>query len=155
MPHKFLGYINVEVLLSQLMLQIYIASTSLYSECCGQRFSRTMRAVQGAVIASSSLHIVLGFSGLWGILIRCVLPLEYLGQLHWTDILQASQFQHTLDVFAHLMPKWNSLCRFLSPIVIAPIIAIAGLGLYEYGFPAVSCPHSRVMRNIAERGMKP
>lgn len=41
-----------------------------------------MRAVQGAIIASSSLHIVLGFSGLWGILIRCVLPLENLGQLH-------------------------------------------------------------------------
>ena len=62
-----------------------------------------MRAVQGAIIASSSLHIVLGFSGLWGILIRCVL--ENLGQLHYTDLLQASEFRQTLDVFAHLIPK--------------------------------------------------
>ena len=35
-----------------------------------QRFLHTMRAIQGAVIASSSLQIILGFSGLWGILSR-------------------------------------------------------------------------------------
>jgi xanthine/uracil permease len=33
-----------------------------------------MRAVQGAIIASSILHIVLGFSGLWGILTRFISP---------------------------------------------------------------------------------
>jgi hypothetical protein len=35
-----------------------------------QRFLHTMRAVQGAIITSSTIHIVLGFSGLWGILAR-------------------------------------------------------------------------------------
>ncbi|CAK9214205.1 unnamed protein product [Sphagnum troendelagicum] len=38
------------------------------------RFNATMRAVQGAIIASSILHIVLGFSGLWGILTRFISP---------------------------------------------------------------------------------
>lgn len=40
-----------------------------------QRFLSTIRAVQGALIASSSLQIILGFSGLWGILTRFLSPL--------------------------------------------------------------------------------
>jgi hypothetical protein len=28
-------------------------------------------------------------------------------------------------------------CRFINPIVIAPVTAIVGLGLLEYGFPGV------------------
>ncbi|CAM6081627.1 unnamed protein product [Calypogeia fissa] len=39
------------------------------------RFIHTMRAIQGALITASSLHIVLGFSGLWGILTRYVSPI--------------------------------------------------------------------------------
>ena len=35
-----------------------------------QRFLHTMRAIQGALISSSSIQIVLGFSGLWGIVTR-------------------------------------------------------------------------------------
>ncbi|KAG6545662.1 hypothetical protein Mapa_012847 [Marchantia paleacea] len=61
-----------------------------------ERFEHTMRAIQGALIAGSSLQIILGFSGLWGI-----------------------------------------FTRFLSPIAIAPTIAMTALGLYEYGFPQV------------------
>jgi hypothetical protein len=30
-------------------------------------------------------------------------------------------------------------CRHVSPIVIAPVTAIVGLGLLEYGFPGVCC----------------
>ncbi|MCO5592933.1 hypothetical protein L7F22_046937 [Adiantum nelumboides] len=41
----------------------------------GQRFLSTMRAIQGALIASSSLQIILGFSGLWGIFTRFLSPL--------------------------------------------------------------------------------
>eukprot|EP00250_Pteridium_aquilinum_P026505 c33110_g1_i1 orf=171-1745(-) len=40
-----------------------------------QRFLHTMRAIQGALIASSILQMVLGFSGLWGIVARYISPL--------------------------------------------------------------------------------
>lgn len=40
-----------------------------------ERFLRTMREVQGALVASSSLQIILGFSGLWGIFSRFLSPL--------------------------------------------------------------------------------
>ncbi|MCO5562874.1 hypothetical protein L7F22_016510 [Adiantum nelumboides] len=40
-----------------------------------QRFLHTMRAIQGALIASSTIQIVLGFSGLWGIVVRYISPL--------------------------------------------------------------------------------
>lgn len=40
-----------------------------------ERFLRTMRAVQGALIASASLQIIVGFSGLWGIFTRFLSPL--------------------------------------------------------------------------------
>lgn len=40
-----------------------------------ERFLHTMRAVQGALIASSSLQIILGYSGLWGIFSRFLSPL--------------------------------------------------------------------------------
>ncbi|KAL2643374.1 hypothetical protein R1flu_010961 [Riccia fluitans] len=39
------------------------------------RFMQSMRAIQGALISASSLHIVLGFSGLWGILTRYISPI--------------------------------------------------------------------------------
>ncbi|BBN14026.1 hypothetical protein Mp_6g08300 [Marchantia polymorpha subsp. ruderalis] len=39
------------------------------------RFMHSMRAIQGALISASSLHIVLGFSGLWGIMTRYVSPI--------------------------------------------------------------------------------
>ncbi|KAI3965566.1 hypothetical protein MKX01_010523 [Papaver californicum] len=39
------------------------------------RFLATMRAVQGAVIVSSSVQIILGFSQLWGIVSRFFSPL--------------------------------------------------------------------------------
>ncbi|MCO5603806.1 hypothetical protein L7F22_057958 [Adiantum nelumboides] len=41
-----------------------------------ERFIHSMRAIQGALIASSSLQVVLGFSGLWGIMTRFVSPLS-------------------------------------------------------------------------------
>lgn len=40
-----------------------------------ERFHRTMRAIQGALIASSSLQIILGYSQLWGICSRFFSPL--------------------------------------------------------------------------------
>ncbi|KAI5070161.1 hypothetical protein GOP47_0014504 [Adiantum capillus-veneris] len=40
------------------------------------RFLHTMRAIQGAQIGSSTIQIILGFSGLWGILLRYLSPLS-------------------------------------------------------------------------------
>lgn len=40
------------------------------------RFLHTMRAIQGALIGSSSIQIILGFSGLWAILVRLLTPLS-------------------------------------------------------------------------------
>jgi nucleobase transporter 1/2 len=39
-----------------------------------QRFLETMRAIQGALIVSSSIQIILGYSQLWGIFSRCFSP---------------------------------------------------------------------------------
>ncbi|CAM6123343.1 unnamed protein product [Calypogeia fissa] len=41
-----------------------------------ERFERTMRAIQGALIASSAFQIILGFSGLWGIACRFFSPIS-------------------------------------------------------------------------------
>jgi xanthine/uracil permease len=40
-----------------------------------QRFLQTMRAIQGALIVSSSIQIILGYSQLWGICSRFFSPL--------------------------------------------------------------------------------
>lgn len=35
-----------------------------------QRFEETMRAIQGALIIASIAHMIMGFFGLWRILVR-------------------------------------------------------------------------------------
>uniref|UniRef100_A0A5B7AB78 Putative nucleobase-ascorbate transporter 6 n=1 Tax=Davidia involucrata TaxID=16924 RepID=A0A5B7AB78_DAVIN len=62
-----------------------------------ERFKKTMRAIQGALIVASTIQIVLGFSGLW-----------------------------------------RNVTRFLSPLSAVPLVALAGFGLYEFGFPGVA-----------------
>ena len=42
-----------------------------------QRFKKVMRATQGALIVASTIQIVLGFSGLWRNVARCI-PLSYI-----------------------------------------------------------------------------
>nr|GMD24270.1 nucleobase-ascorbate transporter 7 [Ipomoea batatas]GMD25873.1 nucleobase-ascorbate transporter 7 [Ipomoea batatas]GMD28898.1 nucleobase-ascorbate transporter 7 [Ipomoea batatas] len=41
-----------------------------------EKFEKTMRAIQGAVIVASTLQIILGFSGLWRNVIRFISPLS-------------------------------------------------------------------------------
>ncbi|KAK1642993.1 hypothetical protein QYE76_060798 [Lolium multiflorum] len=62
-----------------------------------ERFLRTMRGTQGALIVASTLQIIMGFSGLWRIVVR-----------------------------------------LLSPLSAAPLVALAGFGLYELGFPSAA-----------------
>ncbi|KAI7747402.1 hypothetical protein M8C21_002323 [Ambrosia artemisiifolia] len=61
------------------------------------RFEKMMRAIQGALIISSTIQIILGFSGLW-----------------------------------------RNVARLLSPLSAVPLVALAGFGLYELGFPGVA-----------------
>ncbi|PIA36841.1 hypothetical protein AQUCO_03200067v1 [Aquilegia coerulea] len=58
-----------------------------------ERFLQTMRAIQGAMITSSSLQIVLGYSQVWGL-----------------------------------------FSRFFSPLGMAPVVGLVGLGLLDRGF---------------------
>ncbi|KAL2925746.1 Nucleobase-ascorbate transporter 1 [Bienertia sinuspersici] len=60
------------------------------------RFIQTMRAIQGALIVSSSIQIVLGYSQLWGL-----------------------------------------FSRFFSPLGMAPVVGLVGLGLFQRGFEAL------------------
>ncbi|KAK9666586.1 hypothetical protein RND81_14G195900 [Saponaria officinalis] len=60
------------------------------------RFIQTMRAIQGALIVSSSIQIILGYSQLWGL-----------------------------------------FSRFFSPLGMAPVVGLVGLGLLQHGFPAL------------------
>ncbi|GAB2246801.1 hypothetical protein Droror1_Dr00006683 [Drosera rotundifolia] len=62
-----------------------------------QRFIHTIRTIQGSLIVSSFIIILLGFSKAWG-----------------------------------------NFTRFLSPVVIVPIVSLSGLGLFVRGFPQLA-----------------
>ncbi|KAL5705082.1 N-terminal acetyltransferase [Ranunculus cassubicifolius] len=62
-----------------------------------ERFRHTMRAIQGSLIISSFVNIILGYSKAWG---------------HYT--------------------------KTFSPVSIVPIVCVAGLGLFERGFPRLA-----------------
>ncbi|XP_011017252.1 PREDICTED: nucleobase-ascorbate transporter 3-like [Populus euphratica] len=61
------------------------------------RFVDTMRTIQGSLIVSSFVNIILGFSKAWG-----------------------------------------NLTRFFSPITVAPVVCVVGLGLFMRGFPLLA-----------------
>jgi hypothetical protein len=44
-----------------------------------------------------------------------------------------------LNIILGFSGIWGIAARHVSPIVIAPVTAIVGLGLLEYGFPGVCC----------------
>ncbi|KAL1560843.1 N-terminal acetyltransferase [Salvia divinorum] len=58
------------------------------------RFTHTMKAIQGALIVASTIQIIIGYSQLWGL-----------------------------------------FSRFFSPLGMAPVIGLVGLGLFQRGFP--------------------
>ncbi|KAG4934417.1 hypothetical protein AAZX31_17G233000 [Glycine max] len=62
-----------------------------------ERFTYTIRTIQGSLIVSSFVNIFLGFSKTWG-----------------------------------------NLTRLFSPIIIVPLVCVAGLGLFARGFPLVA-----------------
>lgn len=62
-----------------------------------ERFLHTMRGIQGSLIVSSFINIILGYGQVWG-----------------------------------------KLTRLFSPVVIAPLVSVLGLGLFARGFPMLA-----------------
>ncbi|VVA90854.1 unnamed protein product [Arabis nemorensis] len=62
-----------------------------------EQFAKIMCGIQGALIVASLLQILVGFSGIWRNVVRC-----------------------------------------LSPLSVVPLVALAGFGLYEQGFPVLA-----------------
>jgi nucleobase transporter 1/2 len=89
-----------------------------------------MRGTQGAFIIASTIQIILGFSGLWRNVVR------------WASSCCSVSAGLTavagciISVCGLTIPQ--NFHRFLSPLSAAPLIALAGFGLYELGFPGVS-----------------
>ena len=55
---------------SLLLLMRRWSNLQVFSSVIEQRFLETMKAIQGALIVSSSIQIILGYSQLWGIFSR-------------------------------------------------------------------------------------
>ena len=91
-----------------------------------QRFIQTMRAIQGAFIVASSIQIIMGYSQVWGLFSR------YIGSIWKCEVVS----QPVLDyIFLHCCLGFP--CRFFSPLSMAPVVALVGLGLFQRGFPLV------------------
>jgi hypothetical protein len=101
-----------------------------------------MRAIQGALITASIPQIVLGVSGVWGVLARyCIYALDFSYYKHMQGanrifICNAGSIGAVIMLMLHMLPV--KITRFISPLVAAPLVGLAGLGLYNLGFPAVS-----------------
>ncbi|KAJ8761430.1 hypothetical protein K2173_001561 [Erythroxylum novogranatense] len=95
------------------------------------RFLNTMRAVQGALIVSSSVQIILGYSQLWAICSRYLLSIIFLSSL----FLSGEQVSAS-NVLLICKPHSSPL-RFFSPLGMVPVIALVGFGLFDRGFPMV------------------
>lgn len=44
----------------------------------------------------------------------------------------------TIQIILGFSGLWRNVARFLSPLSAVPLVALAGFGLYEFGFPGVS-----------------
>lgn len=91
-----------------------------------QRFIQTMRAIQGALIVASSIQIIMGYSQVWGLFSRYIVSIyehvKLLANQCWIILFLLFGFQ----------------CRFFSPLSMAPVVSLVGLGLFQRGFPLVS-----------------
>ncbi|KAH7658278.1 Xanthine/uracil/vitamin C permease protein [Dioscorea alata] len=85
-----------------------------------EKFKRIMRGTQGALIVASTLQIIIGFSGLWCNVTRFVVVLIY------------------FQIGSLMLVFYSMFSRYLSPLSAAPLVALAGFGLYEFGFPGVA-----------------
>ncbi|AQL00306.1 Solute carrier family 23 member 2 [Zea mays] len=86
-----------------------------------ERFLETMKAIQGALIVSSSIQIILGYSQLWGIFSR---------SLSFTLRSFLPRAIPNLPIYYQVVP-------FFSPVGMTPVVALLGFGLFERGFPVV------------------
>ncbi|WVZ93286.1 hypothetical protein U9M48_039280 [Paspalum notatum var. saurae] len=107
------------------------------------RFRMTMRAIQGALIISSCIQIILGYSQLWGIcssliidwqVIFCSFIILALGPL---IIHSGFSIEEVGITFRKRQYADTIINGFFSPLGMVPVVALAGLGLFERGFPVI------------------
>lgn len=85
-----------------------------------------MRAIQGALIIASICHMVMGFFGLWRILVR------------------SGRGDKELMLYYYLWNKETkspfvfAVIRFLTPLSAAPLVILTGVGLVVLAFPQVN-----------------
>ncbi|WVZ93285.1 hypothetical protein U9M48_039280 [Paspalum notatum var. saurae] len=114
------------------------------------RFRMTMRAIQGALIISSCIQIILGYSQLWGIcssliidwqVIFCSFIILALGPL---IIHSGFSIEEVGITFRKRQYADTIINGFFSPLGMVPVVALAGLGLFERGFPVVKALTSAI-----------
>ncbi|KAH1081741.1 hypothetical protein J1N35_021502 [Gossypium stocksii] len=88
-----------------------------------ERFLQTMRAIQGALIVASSIQIILGYSQVWGLFSR------YIGSILKCEVVSPAMLDYIV------LHRLRFPCRFFSPLGMAPVVALVGLGLFQRGFP--------------------
>ncbi|KAL5070082.1 hypothetical protein RYX36_020969 [Vicia faba] len=49
----------------------------------------------------------------------------------------------TLQIVLGFSGLWHNVARFLSPLSAVPLVSLVGFGLYELGFPGLSCRTDR------------
>ena len=91
-----------------------------------QRFIQTMRAIQGALIVASTIQIILGYSQVWGLFSR------YIASIWKCEVVSPPMLDYIVRHCCLGFP-----CRFFSPLGMAPVVALVGLGLFQRGFPLV------------------
>ena len=93
-----------------------------------QRFRHTMRTVQGSLIISSFVNIIIGYGQAWGNLIRW----------HKINIAEYLEADGSCNIFENIYLFLQ--CRIFSPIIVVPVVTLTGLGLFVRGFPLGTVP---------------
>jgi nucleobase transporter 1/2 len=116
---------------------LLIWSCSWNSFICSQRFLQSMRAIQGALIVSSSIQIILGYSQLWGIFSRYYFTMPCSSRSNNVGCCTCISVQ--IRCCRGSTDGWvmGLTFRFFSPVGMAPVVALLGFGLFERGFPVV------------------
>nr|GFC08434.1 nucleobase-ascorbate transporter 2 [Tanacetum cinerariifolium] len=112
-----------------------------------------MRAIQGALIVASSVQIILGYSQLWAICSRFFSPVGMVPVIalagfglfdrgfpvRFLATMRAIQgaliVASSVQIILGYSQLWAICSRFFSPVGMVPVIALAGFGLFDRGFP--------------------
>ncbi|KAE9611391.1 putative xanthine/uracil/vitamin C permease [Lupinus albus] len=102
-----------------------------------ERFTQTIRGIQGALIISACFQIIIGFFGFWRNATRNVCLVIFFGQylIFTSNVVQIYCTCSKIEFF-----NFFFLCcyRFFTPLTLVPYVTFTGLGLYRLGFPMVN-----------------